>query len=50
MRNKIKQATLEAYKHGTIGGYGGEMSHYISVTDADYDGLRDVDRLLNAKK
>lgn len=50
VRNKIKQATIEAHKHGTIGGYGGEMSHYISVTDADYDGLRDVDRLLNAKK
>ena len=27
VRNKIKQATLEAHKYGTIGGYGGEMSH-----------------------
>ena len=50
VRDKIKKATLEAHKHGTIGGYGGEMSHYISVTDADYDGLRDIDRLLNTKK
>jgi phosphonate transport system substrate-binding protein len=50
VRNKIKNATLEAHKHGHIGGYGGEMSHYISVTDADFNGLRDVDRLLNAKK
>lgn len=49
LRDKIKRATLEAHKHGQIGGYGGEMSHYIEVSDADYDPLREVDRLLNAK-
>jgi phosphonate transport system substrate-binding protein len=48
VRNKIKQATLEAHKYGKIGGYGGEMSHYIAVSDFDYDALREVDSLLNA--
>ena len=47
LRDRIKKATLEAHKHGKIGGYGGEMSHYIEVTDADYDLLREMDRLLN---
>lgn len=50
IRNKIKQATLEAHKYGRIGGYGGEMSHYVEVSDSDYDTLRDVDRLLRGKK
>ena len=50
VRNKIKEATLEAHKYGTIGGYGGEMSHYIEVTDADYDLLREVDRLLSSQQ
>ena len=50
VRNKIKQATLEAHKYGTIGGYGGEMSHYIEVTDSDYDLLREVDRLLSSQQ
>ena len=50
VRRKIKQATLEAHKHGRIGGYGGEMSHYVEVRDSDYDTLRAVDRLLRAKK
>lgn len=45
-RNKIKKAVLEAHKHGTIGGYGGQMSHYMEVKDSDYDVLRDVVRLL----
>ena len=36
-RIKIKNAVLEAHTHGKIGGYGGEMSHYISVKDSDYD-------------
>ena len=45
-RNKIKQAVLEAHKHGTIGGYGGQMSHYMEVKDSDYDVLRDVVKLL----
>ncbi len=46
VRDAIKNATLEAHKHGTIGGYGGEMERYIEVTDADYNVLRDVDKLL----
>ncbi len=50
VRNKIKKATLEAHKYGTIGGYGGEMSHYIEVTDSDYDLLREVDRLLSSQQ
>ena len=50
VRNTIKHATLEAHKYGRIGGYGGEMSHYIEVSDSDYDALRDVDRLLKASK
>jgi phosphonate transport system substrate-binding protein len=45
-RNKIKKAVLEAHKHGSIGGYGGEMSHYIEVEDSDYNVLRDVVELL----
>jgi phosphonate transport system substrate-binding protein len=49
VRNKIKVATLEAHKYGRIGGYGGEMSHYIEMTDSDYDLLRDVDKLLNSQ-
>ena len=49
-RKKIKSAVLEAHKYGEIGGYGGKMSHYISVEDADYDVLRNVVKLLNKKK
>ena len=45
-RNKIKKAVLEAHRYGSIGGYGGEMSHYIEVKDSDYDVLRDVVKLL----
>ena len=48
-RKKIKNAVLEAHKHGEIGGYGGQMSHYISVKDSDYDVLRNVVKLLNKK-
>ena len=48
-RKKIKKAVLEAHKHGTIGGYGGKMSHYISVKDSDYDVLRKVVALLKNK-
>ena len=33
-----------------FGGYGGEMSHYIEVTDADYDLLREVDKLLSSQQ
>jgi phosphonate transport system substrate-binding protein len=49
-RKKIKSAVLEAHKHGEIGGYGGKMSHYISVEDTDYDVLRNVVKFLNTKK
>jgi len=48
-RKKIKKAVLEAHKHGTIGGYGGKMSHYISVEDSDYNVLRKVVALLKNK-
>ena len=48
-RKKIKKAVLEAHKHGEIGGYGGKMSHYISVKDSDYDVLRKVVELLKNK-
>ena len=48
-RKKIKQAVLEAHKHGVIGGYGGKMSHYISVQDSDYNVLRKVVALLKNK-
>ena len=48
-RKKIKKAVLEAHKHGEIGGYGGKMSHFISVKDADYDVLRKVVELLKNK-
>ena len=49
-RKKIKKAVLEAHKHGEIGGYGGKMSHYISVSDSDYDVLRNVVKLLKYNK
>jgi phosphonate transport system substrate-binding protein len=49
-RKKIKNAVLEAHKYGKIGGYGGEMSHYISVKDSDYDVLRNVVALLKKNK
>ena len=49
-RERIKKAVLEAHKHGTIGGYGGKMSHYIEVKDSDYDVLRDVVALLKSKQ
>lgn len=50
VRDAIKKATLEAHKHGRIGGYGGVMSHYVAVTDSDYDMLRAVDKLLKEQK
>ena len=49
-REKIKKAVLEAHLHGSIGGYGGKMSHYIEVKDSDYDLLRDVMALLKNKQ
>ena len=49
-RKKIQKAVLEAHKHGKIGGYGGQMSHYVLVKDSDYDVLRNVVKLLNKNK
>ena len=49
-RNKIKNAILEAHKHGEIAGYGGTMSHYMEVKDSDYNVLREVIELLNKNK
>ena len=49
-RKNIISAVLEAHKLGEVGGYGGTMSHYISVSDSDYDVLRNVVKLLNKKK
>ena len=49
-REKIKKAVLEAHLHGSIGGYGGSMSHYVEVKDSDYDLLRDVVTLLKSKQ
>ena len=49
-RKKIKSAVLKAHKYGEIGGYGGKMSHYVLVEDADYDVIRDVVKILNKKK
>jgi phosphonate transport system substrate-binding protein len=49
-RDKIKKAVLEAHNHGTIGGYGGKMSHYMEVKDSDYNVLREVIELLNNNK
>jgi phosphonate transport system substrate-binding protein len=49
-RKKIKKAVLEAHEHGEIGGYGGKMSHYISVNDSDYDVLRNVVKLIKRNK
>lgn len=49
-RKKIKSAVLESHKYGEIGGYGGTMSHYISVNDSDYDVLRNVVKLLEKNK
>ena len=46
LRDRIKSATLEAHKFGKIGGYGGEMSHYIEVKDSDYDSLRAIESML----
>ena len=46
-RLNIKNAVLEAHEYGEIGGYGGKMSHYISVEDKNYNILRNVIKLLN---
>jgi phosphonate transport system substrate-binding protein len=47
VREKLKKAVLEAHKHGSIGGYGGEVEHYVEVKDADYDTLRAVDHMVH---
>lgn len=45
-RAKIKQAVLEAHKHGAIGGYGGKMEKYISVEDKDFNDLRAMNKMM----
>ena len=50
VRANIKKAVLEAHKHGTIGGYGGEMERYVEVKDSDFDTLRAVDRMVHETK
>ena len=47
VRDNIKAAVLDANNHGTIGGYGGEMERYVSVTDADYDITRKINETVN---
>jgi len=42
VRQKIKNAVLEAHNHGTISGWGGEMERYVSVDDKDFDIMREV--------
>ena len=42
VKQSVKKAVLEAHKHGTIGGYGGEMDHYEGVVDSDYDITRAI--------
>ena len=42
IKTNLKKAVLEAHNHGTIGGYGGEMDHYESVEDADYNITREI--------
>ncbi|MCK5579906.1 MAG: phosphate/phosphite/phosphonate ABC transporter substrate-binding protein [Candidatus Omnitrophica bacterium] len=49
VKKNIKKAVLEAHKHGTIGGYGGEMEKYISVEDKDFEELREMNRIMESK-
>ncbi|MGK5093018.1 phosphate/phosphite/phosphonate ABC transporter substrate-binding protein [Deltaproteobacteria bacterium TL4] len=48
VRNKIKQAVLDAHNHGKIGGWGGEMEKYVAVEDKDFDLMREVRKLLES--
>ena len=50
LRKKIKNAVLEAHKHGKIGGWGGEMERYIAVRDKDFDIMRDVRKIVEGKR
>ena len=50
LRNKIKNAVLEAHKHGKIRGWGGEVERYMVVTDKDFDIMRDVRKIVEGKK
>jgi phosphonate transport system substrate-binding protein len=49
-RRKIKNAVLEAHKHGRIGGWGGEMERYVSVEDKDFNIMRDVREVVEANR
>jgi phosphonate transport system substrate-binding protein len=50
IRQKIKGAVLDAHNHGKIGGWGGEMEKYIEVSDADFDIMRDVRKVVEANQ
>ena len=50
LRKKIRNAVLEAHKHGKIGGWGGEVERYMAVTDKDFDIMRDVRKIVEGKK
>jgi phosphonate transport system substrate-binding protein len=50
IRQAIKKAVLEAHKHGSIGGWGGEMEKYMSVEDADFDIMREVRKIVESKR
>lgn len=48
VKMKVKNAVLEAHRHGKIGGWGGEIEKYVSVEDKDFDIMRDVRRIVEA--
>ncbi len=50
IRAKIKEAVLSAHKHGKIGGWGGEMEKYVSVSDSDFDIMRQVREVIESTK
>ncbi len=50
IRQKVKNAILEAHKHGKIGGWGGEMEKYVAVNDSDFDLMRDVRKIVEGNR
>lgn len=50
IKDKIKNAVLDAHNHGEIGGWGGAMERYIEVTDKDFDIMRDVRNLVEGTR
>jgi phosphonate transport system substrate-binding protein len=49
LKAKIREAILNAHKDIQVTGYG-ELSHYVAVTPADYQVVRDMVRELGLKK